>query len=151
MVDEQAEMLITDRISFMNFLDYLHQYPDARNIWLFRERLSKTGKDRIIWNELQRQLELKGIKVKKGSAQDATFITSDPGHVKHDEPRSEGKTRRSKDGSFTKNNNKTIFGYKGKSCTQCHKIFRLNEEEIPQHREKAGGKLCNSGNSTHTH
>ena len=58
--------------------------------------------DRIIWNELKRHLELKGMKVKKGSAQDATFITSDPGHVKHDEPRSDGRTRRSKDGSFTK-------------------------------------------------
>ena len=113
MVDEQAETLIKDRISFMNFLDYPDQYPDARTIWLFRERLSKTGKYRIIWNELQRQLELKGIKVKKGSARDATFITSYPGHVKHDEPRSEGKTRRSKDGSFTKKNSKTFFGYKG--------------------------------------
>ncbi len=51
--------------------------------------------------------------MKKGSAQDATFITSDPGHVKHEEPRDEGKTRRSKDGSFTKKNNKTFFGYKG--------------------------------------
>ena len=29
--------------------------------------------------------------MKKGSAQDATFITSDPGHVKHDELRSEYK------------------------------------------------------------
>ncbi len=112
MVDEQAETLIKDRISFMNFLDYPDQYPDARTIWLFRERLSKTGRDRIIWNELQRQLELKGIKVKKGSAQDATFITSDPEHVKHDEIRSEGKTRISKDGSFTKKNSKTFFGYK---------------------------------------
>ncbi len=115
MVDEQAEILIKDRISFMNFLDYPDQYPDARTIWLFREILSKTGKDRIIWNELQRQLEMKGIKVKKGSAQDATFITSDPGHVKHDEIRSEGKTRRSKYGSFTKKNNKTFFCYKGHS------------------------------------
>ena len=109
MVDEQAETLIKDRISFMNFLDYPDQYPDARTIWLFRERLSKTGKDRIIWNELQRQLESKGIKVKKESAQDATFIISDHGHVKHDEKRSEGKTRRSKDGTFTKNNNNTAL------------------------------------------
>ena len=113
LVDEQAEKEIHDRISFMNFLDYPDLLPDAKTIWYFRERLSKTGRDRIIWNELQRQLELKGIKVKKGSAQDATFITSDPGHVKHDDPREEGKTRRSKDGSFTKKNNKTFFGYKG--------------------------------------
>ena len=113
MVDEQAEILIRDRISFMNFLDYPDLLPDARTIWLFRKGLSKTGKDRIIWNELQRQFELKGIKVKKGSAQDATFITSDPGHVKHDEKRSESKTTKSKDGSFTKKNSKTFFGYKG--------------------------------------
>ncbi len=115
LVDEQAEKEIHDRISFMNFLDYPDILPDAKTIWYFRERLSKTGKDRIVWNELQRQLELKGIRVRKGSAQDATFITSDPGHEKHEEPRSEGKTRRSKDGSFTKKNNKTFFGYKGHS------------------------------------
>ena len=115
LVDEQAEKEIHDRISFMNFLDYPDLLPDAKTIWYFRERLSKTGRDRIIWNELQRQLEAKGIKVKKGSAQDATFITSDPGHEKHEEPRSEGKTRRSKDGSFTKKNNRTFFGYKGHS------------------------------------
>ena len=112
MVDEQAETLIRDRMSFMNFLDYPDQYPDARTIGLFRERLSKTGKEGIIWNELQRQLELKGLKVKKGTAQDATFITSDPGHVKHDEKRSDGKTRRSRDGTFTKRNGKMFFGYK---------------------------------------
>ena len=32
MVDEQAETLIRDRISFMNFLDYPDQYPDSRTI-----------------------------------------------------------------------------------------------------------------------
>ena len=84
MVEEQAETLIKDRISFMNFLDYPDQYHDARTIWLFRERLSKTGRDRIKWNELQRQIELKGLMVEKVSAQGATFITSDPGHVKRD-------------------------------------------------------------------
>ena len=109
LVEDQTEKEIHYRISFMNFLDYPDQYPDARTIWLFRERLSKTGKDRIIWNELQRQFELKGIKVKKESARDATFITSYPGHVKHEEPRSDRKTRRSKDGSFTKKNSKTFF------------------------------------------
>ena len=32
LVDEQAETLIRDRISFMNFLDCPDQYPDARTI-----------------------------------------------------------------------------------------------------------------------
>ena len=113
MVDEQAETLIRDRISFMNFLDYPDLLPDAKTIWYFRERLSKTGRDRIIWNELQMQIESKGIKVRKGSAQDATFITADPGHGRHEEPREEGKTRRSKDGSHTKKHSRSFFGYKG--------------------------------------
>lgn len=51
---------------------------------------------------MKRQLESKDIRVKKGSARDATFIPSDPGHVKQDEPRSEGKTRRSRNASSTK-------------------------------------------------
>ncbi len=43
------------------------------------------------------------------------FITSALGHQKHEEPGSEGKTRRSKDGPFTRKNNGTFFGYKGQS------------------------------------
>ncbi|MCL4335157.1 MAG: transposase [Candidatus Thermoplasmatota archaeon] len=113
MVDEQAETLIRDRISFVNFLDYPDLLPDAKTLWYFQERLSRTGRDRIIWDELQRQMEAKGIRVKKDSAQDAIFTTSDPRHMKHAEPRSNRKTRRSKSGSFTIKNWKTFFGYKG--------------------------------------
>ncbi len=52
-------------------------------------------------------LNLKGLKVKKGVVQDATFITSDPGHKKVDEPRGpEAKTRRNKEGTWTKKGGK---------------------------------------------
>jgi len=45
--------------------------------------------------------------------QDATFITSYPGHAKADKPRGDdAKTRRSKEGTWTKKNNKSFFGYK---------------------------------------
>jgi IS5 family transposase len=45
--------------------------------------------------------------------QDATFITSDPGHAKADKPRGdEAETWRSKDGTWTKKNSKSYFGYK---------------------------------------
>ncbi|MEM3448859.1 MAG: transposase [Nitrososphaerota archaeon] len=109
--DKQAEKEIHDRISFMNFLDYPDLLPDSKTIWFFRERLSRTGMDRIIW-KMQREFNLKGIKIRKGTTQDATFITSDPGE-KHEEAREIGHTRRSKDGTFTKKNNKTYFGTKG--------------------------------------
>ena len=110
---EQTEKEIHDRISFMNFLDYPDRLPDSTTIRMFRESLSTTGRDRVVWNELQRQLYSKGIKIRKGTMQDATFITSDPSHEKHHETMELGKARRSKDGTFTKKNSKTYFGYKG--------------------------------------
>jgi IS5 family transposase len=111
--DPELERQITDRISFRKFLGFPNTIPDFTTVWAFRERLNKTGRDKKIWQELQRQLDSKGLKVKKGVIQDATFITSDPGHAKADKPRGdEAKTRRSKDGTWTKKNSKSYFGYK---------------------------------------
>jgi len=43
--DERAEFLINDRLSFMRFLGFglSDRVPDARAIWLFREKLTKAG------------------------------------------------------------------------------------------------------------
>ena len=43
--DERAEFLINDRMSFMRFLGLglSDRVPDARTIWLFREKLTKAG------------------------------------------------------------------------------------------------------------
>ncbi|SFK90401.1 IS5 family transposase [Methylocapsa palsarum] len=43
--DERAEFLINDRMSFMRFLGLTlaDRVPDARTIWLFREKLAKAG------------------------------------------------------------------------------------------------------------
>ena len=42
--DERTEYLINDRLSFMRFLGLglSDRVPDARTIWLFREKLTKT-------------------------------------------------------------------------------------------------------------
>ena len=145
-VDESMETEIYDSVRFINFLDYPRRVPDQNTIWLFRERLSKTGKDKTLWKDIWRQFKEKGITVRNGTIQDATFITSDPGHGSKDKPdmvdpqmppvgsgndypdpekktkdemksasideRKSSKTRRSKDGSWTKKNSKSYFGYK---------------------------------------
>jgi len=80
--DLEVERQIADRLSFMEFLSYPDPFPDSRTIWLFRERMAKTRMDKIIWGELQRQLYDKGLKVKHGTIQDATFIEADPGSSK---------------------------------------------------------------------
>jgi IS5 family transposase len=111
--DPELERQATDRISFRKFLGFPETIPDRATVWAFRERLSKTGKDKEIWKELQKQMEMNGFKVKEGVIQDATFITADPGHKKVDEPRGpEAKTRRNKDGTWTKKGGKSSYGYK---------------------------------------
>jgi len=109
--DLEVERQIADRLSFMGFLGFPDPIPDSRTVWLFRDRMEKTGKDKLVWSELQRQLDAKGLAVKRGTIQDATFIESDPGSSK--KPRGgEAKSRRSRDGTWAKKGNETHFGYK---------------------------------------
>ena len=70
--DPQIERDIRDRISFMKFLGYPEKLPDRNTIWYFRERLSKTGKDRLVFNEVRDQIMAKRIRIKKGTMQDGT-------------------------------------------------------------------------------
>ena len=84
--DDVMERELHDRISFRNFLHYPEIIPDSRTIWLFRERLSTTGKDKIIWNAIWKQFEDRGISIKKGMVQDATFIETDPGKHRRKKP-----------------------------------------------------------------
>ncbi len=79
LVDEAKEKEIHNRIDFMNFLGYPDRVPDSRTIWLFRERLSSTGKDKRIWSMIWEQFESRGVTVKKGVDQEASFIETDPG------------------------------------------------------------------------
>jgi len=109
--EEPVERQIADRLSFMEFLGYPDPFPDSRTIWLFRERMAKAGMDKTVWAELQRQLDARGLKVKRGTIQDATFIEADPGSSK--KPRGdEAKTRRSRDGTWAKKDDEIHFGYK---------------------------------------
>jgi IS5 family transposase len=111
--DPELERLANDRISFLKFLGFPEKIPDQSTIWYFRERLIKHKKLDLIWEELRRQENILGLKIKKGTIQDATFITADPGHAPADKPRGDlAKTRRSKEGTWTKKNSKSYFGFK---------------------------------------
>ena len=109
--DLEVERQMSDRISFMSFLGFPDSFPDSRTIWLFRERMANAGKDEVVWSELQRQLDAKGLRVKRGTIQDATFIEADPGSSKKTYDGG-AKTRHSRDGTWTKKGKKSYFGYK---------------------------------------
>lgn len=111
--DPELERQATDRISFRHFLGYPETIPDRSTVWLFRERLANTGKDLLIWEEFQRQLDQQGLAINQGVLQDATFITADPGHAPANTPRGDqAQTRRSRDGTWAKKGSKSQFGYK---------------------------------------
>ena len=65
--DPQVEREIRDRISLMNFLGYPEKLPDRNTIWYFRNRLSKTGKDRLVFNEIKEQIMAKQFRIKKAN------------------------------------------------------------------------------------
>jgi len=108
--DPELERQAMNRIDFMRFLGFPEQPPDYSTVWSFRERLAVTGTDGLLWAELQRQLDEKGLRVRKGVAQDASFIEADPGGLG---PRGEeARTRRSRDGDWAKRREGSTFGYK---------------------------------------
>jgi len=111
--DYEVKLLAMDRLSFRHFLGYPDKIPDRSTVWAFKEKLTSKGKVHLIWEELQRQLDEKGYSIKRGTIQDATFITSDPGHAPADKPRGDdAKTRRSRDGTWAKKGTKSEFGFK---------------------------------------
>jgi len=123
--DPELEFQIHDRLSFRNFLDFSENIPDFSTIWKIRERLKDAGVDKLIWTELQKQLNSKGYKVKEGVIQDATFIEADLGkkrYYKEKKAKKKGKkiecTEKQKkhidkDGTFSVKHNQIHFGYKG--------------------------------------
>jgi IS5 family transposase len=110
--DIELERQAADRISFQRFLGWPERPPDYSTVWQFRERLAATMTDAVLWGELQRQLDEAGLRIRKGVAQDASFIEADPGQSSS-KPRGEGaETRRSSDGDWAKRPEGSVFGYK---------------------------------------
>jgi len=74
--DEEMEYQINDRLSFQRFLDLdlSDNVPDARTIWLYRERLENTGAAKRLFGIFQKYLNDKGLVAHKGVIVDATFV-----------------------------------------------------------------------------
>ena len=75
--DERAEFLINDRLSFMRFLGLRlsDRVPDARTIWLFRERLTKAGAIKTLFERFDAMLRDAGYIAMSG--QNAHCIAKD--------------------------------------------------------------------------
>jgi IS5 family transposase len=76
--DERAEFLISDRLSFMRFLglDLSDRVPDARTIWLFRERLTKAGAIEPLFARFEVMLRAAGYIAMAGQIVDSSLVAA---------------------------------------------------------------------------
>ena len=76
--DERAEFLINDRLSFMRFLglSLSDRVPDARTIWLFREKLVKAEAIKPLFERFDAALRGAGYIAMGGQIVDATLMSA---------------------------------------------------------------------------
>jgi IS5 family transposase len=76
--DERTEFLINDRLSFMRFLglSLSDRVPDARTIWLFREKLTKAGAIKTLFQRFDAMLRAAGYIAMSGQIVDASLIAA---------------------------------------------------------------------------
>ncbi|OAJ66141.1 transposase [Gluconobacter cerinus] len=76
--DERTEYLINDRLSFMRFLGLglSDRVPDAKTVWLFRERLTQMGAIEGLFNRFDTTLRNAGYLPMSGQILDATLVAA---------------------------------------------------------------------------
>ncbi len=109
--DPAAEDAVRDRLSFRRFIGAPldQETPDHSSIWRFRQTIDGLGLSELLLAEVNRQLDARGMIIKRGNLVDATIIAA---AVKRP-PYEEGQVSdRDPDAGFTIKNGKTYFGYK---------------------------------------
>jgi len=127
--DDNAEYMINDRLSFQRFLgmELGEKSPDAKTIWLFKEKLGKDGM-RELFDLFDEKLHALGVVKREGSLIDASFVEvpkqrnsrEDNAKIKNGElpeewqkPENANKLeQKDVDARWTKKGGHSYFGYK---------------------------------------
>lgn len=106
--DPQMEEALRDRLSFRRFVGLgLHEEsPDHSTISRFRGRLTERGLLEGMMEELNRQMEERGLMVKTGTLMDATLVESQGKRVSKEEKATD------KDAAWTRKGKRYHYGYK---------------------------------------
>src|SRR4051812_22527240 len=108
--DEGLEAAVDDRLSFRRFagIPLAESVPDHSSVWRFREQLAKRGLAEKLLAEVNRQLDAKGMILRRGTLIDATILEAavrppagDAGEVSPRDPQA----------GWTKKNGRSRFGY----------------------------------------
>ena len=108
--DPAAEEAVRDRLSFRRFcgIPLDRETPDHSSIWRFRQTLDSLGLSAALLAEVNRQLEARGLIVKRGTLVDATLIEASVRRPYE----GGGVNPRDPDARFSRKRDKTYFGYK---------------------------------------
>jgi IS5 family transposase len=123
--DEAMEAALEDRVSFRRFcgLGLMDAVPDHTTLWRFREALGKAGLAQAAFDEIERQLERRGLMVKQGTLIDASLIAAQavpPAKPETPPPAGPGerpasllvKSETDPDAGWTRRGHRRFFGYK---------------------------------------
>jgi IS5 family transposase len=79
--DEGLEAAVDDRLSFRRFagIPLAESVPDHSSIWRFREQLAKRGLAERLLAEINRQLDARGLIIRRGTLIDATILEAAAG------------------------------------------------------------------------
>lgn len=125
--DDELEYQIKDRISFMEFLglNIGDRIPDAKTLWLFRDKMTQRGLADKLFGAFLKHLEAKGYHAREGQIVDASIVEVPKQRNSRDENKAikEGKgapeewsehKKRQKDvdARWCKKRGKNYFGYK---------------------------------------
>ena len=112
--DYALEEVLDDRLSFRRFvgLSVSQKAPDHSVFSRFRDQLVRLQMHGQLFNELDRQLETRGLILKKGTLVDATVIEAAPKKPNQNEDGTAGKSPIDPEADWTKKGGKYLFGYK---------------------------------------
>jgi IS5 family transposase len=87
LADDALEYQLLDRRSFLQFLDLTDSssIPDAKTIWLFRDRLAQAGVGSQIFDQVQQQLARQGYMARCGQIVDASLVQAPTQRNKREE------------------------------------------------------------------
>jgi len=142
--DDQMEYQLKDRRSFERFVSgggTLYKMPDAKTIWLYKERFKEHDIAKKVFKKFNQQLDKANLIAHSGQIVDASFVEvprqrnsrDDNAHIKkegtHPEGWSDNKNRQKDvDACWTEKNKQKHFGYKNHVSVDQKRKFILNYE-----------------------
>lgn len=113
--DPELEEALGDRLSFRRFcgLGLADETPDHVTLWRFRGELGRRGLGEALLEEVNRQLETRGLIVKQGTLLDATLVRAQAAPPAGNQgPQGRSRSQVDPDADWTRHAGSAHFGYK---------------------------------------